>query len=151
MDLNKAMVIGRVTQKPEKKMLQSGQGVTSFSIASNRRWKDNSGQQQEQAEFHNVVAWGKLADICEQYLNKGGRVYIEGRLQTRSWEGKDGVKRYRTEIIANNMIMLDSKGAGSAAPSQSTGGGSSYGDDIVVEPISEASSEQEINVDNIPF
>lgn len=143
MDLNKVMVIGRVTQKPEKRMTQSGQGVTSFSVATNRRWKDAGGQQQEQAEFHNIVAWGKLADICEQYLDKGRRVYIEGRLQTRSWEGQDGVKRYRTEIVANNMIMLDRNSGG--APS------SSGPDDIVMEPVSEPISEEEINVDNIPF
>lgn len=144
MDLNKVMVIGRVTQKPEKRMTQTGQGVASFSVATNRRWKDASGQQQEQAEFHNVVAWGKLADICDQYLDKGRRVYIEGRLQTRSWDGKDGVKRYRTEIVANNMIMLDRNSGG--APQAD----SSYGDGIVVEPISDTGME-EINVDNIPF
>lgn len=143
MDLNKVMVIGRVTQKPEKRMTQSGQGVTSFSVATNRRWKDAGGQQQEQAEFHNIVAWGKLADICEQYLDKGRRVYIEGRLQTRSWEGQDGVKRYRTEIVANNMIMLDRNSGGMP--------GANGLDDIVMEPVSEPISEEEINVDNIPF
>jgi single-strand DNA-binding protein len=143
MDLNKVMVIGRVTQQPEKRTTQSGQGVTSFSVATNRRWNDASGQQQEQAEFHNIVAWGKLADICEQFLAKGRRVYIEGRLQTRSWEGQDGVKRYRTEIIANNMIMLD---RGGADPSMNSGP-----DNIVVEPVSEPVGEETIDVDSIPF
>lgn len=146
MDLNKVMIIGRVTQKPEKRMTQSGQGVTSFSVATNRRWNDSSGKQQEQAEFHNIVAWGKLADICEQYLDKGRRVYIEGRLQTRSWDGQDGVKRYRTEVVANNMIMLDR--GGSSANSMEV---NASNNDIIIEPVGDMVGEDEINVDNIPF
>lgn len=142
MDLNKVMIIGRVTQKPEKRTTQTGQAVASFSVASNRRWNDASGQAQEQVEFHNIVAWGKLADICENYLDKGRRVFVEGRLQTRSWDGKDGVKRYRTEIIAVNLIMLDKSGA--------TSGGGPV-EDVVVEPVSTPVSEEEIDVNNIPF
>ena len=141
MDLNKVMIIGRVTQKPEKRVTQNGQTVTTFSVATNRRWKDSNGNQQEQAEFHNIVAWGKLAEICEQYLDKGRRVYVEGRLQTRNWEGQDGVKRYRTEIIANNMIMLD-RGANASNSNNS---------EIVVEPVNDEIVEEEINLDNIPF
>lgn len=117
MDLNKAMIIGRLTSDPQTRSTQTGQNVASFSLATNRRWNDRStGQQREDVQFHNVVAWGKLADICSQYLRKGARVYIEGRLQTQSWDdAKTGEKKYRTEINADNMIMLDSKG-------QATGG-----------------------------
>ncbi len=143
MDLNRVMIIGRVTQKPEKRVTQSGQTVTTFSVATNRRWRDSNGNQHEQAEFHNVVTWGKLAEICEQFLDKGRRVYVEGRLQTRSWEGQDGVKRYRTEIIASNVIMLDR--------SNSNSGNMNNNEDIVVEPVNDEVVEEEINLDNIPF
>lgn len=107
MDLNKVMIIGRVTKTPELRTTPSGQSVTSFNVATNRQYTDSSGQKQEKAEFHSIVAWGKLAEICCQYLTKGRRVFIEGRLQTRDWVGQDGLRRYATEIIADNMIMLD--------------------------------------------
>lgn len=108
-DLNKAMIIGNLTRDPETRLTTSGQSVSSFAVATNRQWKDQSGETQTNAEFHDVVAWGKLAEIVEQYLKKGMRVYIEGRLQTRSWEGQDGVKRNKTEIVASDVIMLDRK------------------------------------------
>ena len=107
MDLNKAMIIGRLTRDPEVRTIPSGQTVASFSVATNLNWTDQSGQRQEKVEFHNIVAWRKLAEICGQYLKKGKKVYIEGRLQTRDWVGQDNIKRYRTEIIATNLIMLD--------------------------------------------
>lgn len=101
------MILGHVTRDPEVRTTKSGQNVTSFSIATNRVWtKKESGEKQEEVCFHNIVAWGKLGEICGQYLFKGKQVYIEGRIQTRSWEGRDGVKRYTTEIIASNMILL---------------------------------------------
>ena len=112
MDLNKAMIIGNVTRDPETRSTANGQPVTSFSIATNLTWTDQSGQKQQKAEFHNIVAWRKLAEICGQYLKKGSKVYIEGRLQTSDWTGQDGNKRYKTEIVAENMIMLDNKGGG---------------------------------------
>jgi single-strand DNA-binding protein len=91
----------------------SGVAVAKFSIATNERWKDQEGNTQERTEWHNIVAWRKLAEICGQYLKKGSKVYLEGKLQTRSWDDKNtGVKRYTTEIIADDLIMLDSKGAG---------------------------------------
>ncbi len=108
MDLNKVQIIGRVTQDPEVRTTPSGVSVVSFSVATNLIWTNPNGEKQEKTEFHNVVAWRRLAEICGQYLSKGRQVYIEGRLQTRSWEGQDGVRRYRTEIIADNMIMLGS-------------------------------------------
>lgn len=119
MDLNKAMIIGRLTQDPEVRTTPSGQSVASFSVATNLIWNDQQGQKQEKVEYHNVVCWRKLAEICGQYLQKGKKVYIEGRLQTRQWEGQDGVKRNRTEIVADNMIMLDSGGARTDASSPS--------------------------------
>lgn len=112
MDLNKVQIIGRITQDVELRQTPNGQSVTTLSIATNRNWTDGAGMKQEQAEFHNVVLWAKLAEIAGQYLTKGKKIYIEGRLQTRSWEAQDGSKRYRTEIIGENMIMLD--GGGSA-------------------------------------
>ena len=99
MDLNKAQVIGNVTQDIELKQTPNGQNVTSFSIATNRNWTDASGTRQEQTEFHNVVLWGKLAEIAGEYVTKGQKLYLEGRLQTRNWEAQDGSKRYRTEIV----------------------------------------------------
>jgi len=107
MDLNKVMLIGRLTKNPELRSTPSGQSVTSFSLATNRVFTDAGGQKQERPEFHNIVAWGKLAEICSQYLTKGRRAYIEGRLQTRDWVGQDQTKRYTTEVVADNMIILD--------------------------------------------
>lgn len=101
------MIIGRLTRDPEVRTIANGATVCSFGVATNLFWKDASGQRQEKVEFHNVVAWRKLADICGQYLTKGKKVYIEGRLQTREWLGQDGMRRTRTEIIATDMIMLD--------------------------------------------
>jgi len=109
MDLNKAQVIGNVTQDIELKQTPNGQNVTSFSIATNRSWTDASGTKQEQTEFHNIVLWGKLAEIANEYVTKGQKLYLEGRLQTRNWEAQDGSKRYRTEIVWENLIMLSRK------------------------------------------
>ena len=97
MDLNKAQIIGRITQDLELKQTPNGQNVISFSVATNRNWTDWSGIKQEQVEFHNVVLWGKLAEIAWQYLKKWSKVFIEWRLQTRNWDAQDGTKRYKTE------------------------------------------------------
>ncbi len=110
-DLNKVMIIGNMTRDAEMRMTGSGQSVASFAVATNRQWKNQAGEVQTSAEFHDVVAWGKLAEIVEQYTKKGRRIFIEGRLQTRSWEGQDGVKRNKTEIVASDIILLDRKGA----------------------------------------
>lgn len=109
--LNRAQLVGNLTRDPEMRYVPSGQAVASFGVATNRRWKDKEGNNQEQTEFHNIVAWGKLAEIANQYLKKGNKVYVEGRLQTRSWDGQDGSKKNRTEIVAENMIFLSPKGA----------------------------------------
>lgn len=119
MNLNKAFVLGNVTRDPEVRSLPSGQQVTNFSIATNRFYTDSSGQKQQDTEFHNIVCFGKLADISSRYLNKGSLVLIEGRIKTRNWTNNQGVKQYRTEIIAESM-QLGPKGVGAA------GGGSGY-------------------------
>lgn len=146
MDLNKVMLIGRVTRDPEARTTPTGQSVASFSVATNLRWKDQQGQLQERGEFHNIVAWRKLADICKQYLHKGSKIYIEGRLQTRSWQDQQGVTKYRTEVVADNMIMLDSKGGGGA--SFDAGAGTA---DAAPQAGSAPSNDDEIKVENIPF
>ena len=105
MNFNKAIVVGRVTGDPEVRTTPNGQSVTSFGVATNRYWTNAGGEKQDKVEFHNIVVWGKLAEICGQYLAKGALVLIEGRLETQSWEGQDGIKRFRTEIIAENMQM----------------------------------------------
>ena len=109
MDLNKAQIIGNITQDLELKQTPNGQNVLSFSIATNRNWTDWSWVKQEQTEFHNIVLWWKLAEIAAEYLWKWRKIYIEWRLQTRNWEAQDWTKRYRTEIVWENMIMLDRK------------------------------------------
>jgi single-strand DNA-binding protein len=116
--INKAIIIGNLTRDPEMRYTPDGQAVTTFGVATNRRWTSKDGEQKEDAEFHNLVAWGKLAEICSQLLKKGRRVYVEGRLQTRSWEGKDGVNRSRTEIVIGDMVALDPRDDGYAGKSQ---------------------------------
>lgn len=105
MNFNKAIIIGRVTKDPETRTTPNGQTVASIGVASNRVWNTNNGEKQEKVEYHSIVAWGKLAEICGQYLTKGQLVLFEGRLETRTWDGQDGVKRSKTEIIAENMQM----------------------------------------------
>lgn len=116
--VNKAIIVGRLGQDPELRYTPSGSAVTNFSVATNEVWKDKEGNQQERTEWHRVVLWTRLAEIAGEYLKKGSKVYIEGRLQTRSWEDKEGVKRYMTEVIGDSMAMLDAKGEGgrTAAP-----------------------------------
>lgn len=105
MNFNKAIIVGRVIKDPEIRTTPNGQTVASIGVASNRVWNSNTGERQEKTEFHNIVAWGKLAEICGQYLVKGQLALFEGRIETRSWDGQDGVKRYKTEIVAENMQM----------------------------------------------
>ena len=150
MNLNKAMIIGNLTRDPELKNTPSGQSVASFSVATNLVWTDQSGQQQKKVEFHNVIAWRKLAEVCAKYLHKGSKVYVEGRLQTTDWTGQDGVKRYRTEIVLSNMIMLDNKG-GSGASVSTPNNNSNTSSEPVIDVPEEASSDEEIHVENIPF
>ena len=104
--LNKVMIIGRLGRDPEMRYTPSGRPVTTFTIATSRSWNTSEGERRTETEWFNIVAWGSLAEICKQYLNKGQQVYVEGRLQTRQWEDSEGVKHSSTEIVANEMIML---------------------------------------------
>ncbi len=107
--LNKVMIIGNLGRDPEMRYTPSGKPVTSFSMASSRSWVSSDGERREETEWFNVVAWGNLAEICNQHLSKGQQVYIEGRLQTRSWEDDNGQRHFRTEVVANEMIILGTR------------------------------------------
>ncbi|HJN84941.1 MAG TPA: single-stranded DNA-binding protein [Patescibacteria group bacterium] len=146
--LNRAQIIGNLTRDPELRTTASGQSVVNFGVATNRQFKDASGAKQEQVEFHNVVAWGKLADICSQYLGKGRKVFLEGRLQTREWEGQDGNKRKSTEIVADNMIMLDKSGAPAAGGQSFNAAGAGA---PATTPAPTPAPIDEIQVEDIPF
>lgn len=143
--LNKVQLIGNITSDPEVKETPNGQKVASLSIATNRTWKDSSGTKQEAVDFHNIVIWGSLAEIIEKYTSKGKKIYVEGRIQTRSWDADDGSKRYKTEIVAENVILLGSKDETKKeelqddAPEFKTG---SYG---------KVKQAEEINILDIPF
>lgn len=146
MYINKAMIYGNLTRDPEKRALPSGQAVCSFAVATNRTYTDKDGKKQEQTEYHDVVAFGKLADVMGQWLKKGRPVYIEGRMQTRSWE-QDGVKRYRTEIVADTFQFGADGGrggSGASAPAES-------GHTPAAAPKLPDYPEEEINPDDIPF
>lgn len=149
MDLNRATVLGRLTRDPEVKNTPNGNTVASMGIATNRVWTDQSGQKQEKVEYHNCVLWGKIGEIAGQYLTKGRRVYVEGRLQTRDWTGQDGVKRYRTEIIVDNMIMLDGGNRNSGPAPQQNIGDSAPSDNQF--QSDDSGFEDEVKVEDIPF
>jgi single-strand DNA-binding protein len=108
--LNRAEVIGNLTRDPELRTIPSGQTVCSFAVATNRRWKDKDGNTKEDTQYHEINIWGRLGELAGQMLSKGKKVYVEGRLQTSSWEGNDGIKRSKTEIVAENFIPLSPKG-----------------------------------------
>ena len=119
--LNKVTLIGRLGKDPEVSYTPSGTAVAKFSMATSERWKDEQGALQERTEWHNIVAWTKLAEICGQYLKKGSKIYAEGRIQTRSWDDKNtGTKRYMTEVIMNDMVMLDGKPDGGSSSSSAS-------------------------------
>ena len=156
MNLNKAMIIGNLTRDPEVRSTPSGQTVASFAVATNLVWTDQSGQKQEKVEFHNVVVWGKLAELCSQYLTKGSKVHIMGRLQTRSWEGTDGAKKQRTEIIASDVVFVSTRG-GQGGPREESFGDSLESPKPAKKPKKNEeqketeNNEEEISIDDIPF
>jgi single-strand DNA-binding protein len=131
--VNKVILVGRLGKDPEMKHTSGGTPVTDFSLATDEVWRDSQGEKQQRTEWHNIVAWGKLAEICGDYLRKGRLVYIEGRLQTRSWEEKDGTKRSTTEIRADEMVML---GSGRREDSR---------------PREEGATESQMTGDDLPF
>lgn len=151
--LNKVQIIGNLTSDSEVKSTPSGQKVANFSVATNRVWKDSAGMKQEQVEYHNIVAWGFLADLAEQYFKKGKKVYVDGRLQTRSWDDQSGVKKYKTEIVAENVIMLSSGERGEGMSSMSS---ASMDEESMAPAASKTrktakKDEEEINIEDIPF
>lgn len=154
MDLNKVMLIGRLTRNPESRTTPQGVTVCNFSVATSRTWKNDRGESQDRTEFHNIVAWRRLGEICAQYLTKGRQVYLEGHLETRSWDDKNsGQKRYRTEIIADNMIMLGGKSDSGSSAGTDTGAQSEM-QEVKPSPAMVAAvpgAEEEIRIEDIPF
>lgn len=150
---NQAIVMGNLTRDPELRTTPSGQSVASFAVATNRNWVDGSGERKEAVEYHEIVAWGKLGELANQYLGKGRKVMVVGRLQTQSWE-KDGVKRQRTEIVASDINFLDRPGeaggdfnaAPASAPAESTAPAKKK--DVVIEDLKD---DEPVNLDEIPF
>ncbi len=130
--INKVILVGRLGKDPEVRYTGSGSAVANFSVATDDSWTDKSGDRQTRTEWHNIVAWARLAEICGQYLNKGKLVYIEGRIQTREWEDRDGNRRWTTEVVANEMKMLsgrgdqDSRQMSGPAPSPPLGGSATH-------------------------
>lgn len=163
MSLNRVQIIGNLVRDPEMRQIPGGQTVTTFTVATNFTWVDQSGQKQDKSEFHDIVAWRKLAEICGQYLKKGSKVFAEGRLQTRSWEGEDGQKRYKTEITLDNMIMLDRKtdGAGggsdnyAAAPREARSVAANRDENMSdpgpKAPVAAGDVDEEITIEDLPF
>ena len=139
MDLNKVQIIGRITNDLVPKKTPTGKEVLSFSVATNSEWRDNDNVKHKDVEYHNIVVWNKLCEVMARYCGKGSKVYLEGKLKTRTWEKLDGDKRYRTEIIVSNMIMLDAKKPDSEA---------SY--PAPADKV-KSDSEEEINIEDIPF
>lgn len=120
--VNKVILIGNLGKDPELRFTRDGQGVANFTLATNERWRDKDGQNQERTEWHRIVVWGKTAENCAQYLQKGRSCYIEGRIQTREWEDKEGNKRQTTEIVAQNVTFLGGRGEGGGGGGRPGGG-----------------------------
>lgn len=158
--LNRATIVGNLTRDPETRAIPSGQTVCSFAVATNRRWKDKEGNTKEDTQYHEVTAWGKLGELAAQMLSKGKKVYVEGRLQTNSWEGTDGAKRSRTEIVAENFIPLSPKGdmpvsdfvtsTSDSSVETTAKGDASKKEDGDSKP-KKTDTAEEINLDDIPF
>ncbi len=161
MSVNKVILVGRLGQNPEVKYTPAGAPVANFSVATSESWTDKSGQKQEKTEWHRIVVWGKLAELCGQYLSKGRQAYIEGRLQTRQWQDKDGQTKYTTEVLAQTVQFLGGTTgtAERSAPrdvgfdAQATGGGmGSYGSPSMgFQPSGPSHTESSFTEDDIPF
>jgi len=162
--LNKVQLIGNLTRDPELRYTPNGNAVCSFSIATNRNWTTDTGEKREEVDFHRIIAWNKLGELCSQFLLKGRKVYVEGRLSTRSWTGQDGAQKTTTEVIINDMILLDR--AGAAAPQATEVEGSAdepakkpaakskpiKKEEAEEAPASESvKNEEEVMPDDIPF
>lgn len=145
------MVLGNATRDAELRTTPNGKSVAGFAVATNRRWKDQSGEIKDEVQFHEIVAWGKLAEIAAQIIKKGSKVYVEGRLQTRTWEGQDGARRERTEIIADNIIGLSSRGEISESHEESYEPQEKPAAKAKESKKEGSETNDEINLDDIPF
>jgi single-strand DNA-binding protein len=159
--LNRVQLIGNLTRDPELRYTPSGTAVCSFGLATNRSWTTDTGEKHEETEFHRIVSWNKLAELCSQFLVKGRKVYVEGRLSTRTWTGQDGQQRSTTEVVIDDMILLDNRGQ------QSTGGSPRQGEEMPepeeakARPAKKAEKKEEkeeapaddelVSPDDIPF
>jgi len=143
--VNKVILVGRLGKDPEVRYTPSGTPVANFSLATDEVWKDKNGERQQRTEWHNIVVWSKLAEICGQYLTKGKQVYLEGRIQTREYDDRDGNKRRITEVVVSDMVMLGSKGegGGTGLPKESTR--------QPAQSVAEATADIGITDDDIPF
>ena len=156
MNLNKVFLIGNLTRDPELKTLPSGTPVASFGVATNRVWKNQQGERQEEAQFHNIVVFGRQAETTSQYLTKGSLVLVEGRIQTRSWDGQDGKKNYRTEIVAER-VQFGPKGAGGFGRGDANLGQGGFANKANFKPVSQPEAIPEIDIneevspEDLPF
>ena len=149
--VNKVILIGNLGKDPEVKVTPSGTPVAKFTLATNERYKDKNGQWQDRTEWHNLVAWQRTAEIIGEYVKKGSKIYVEGRLQTSSWDDKStGEKKYRTEIVVNDLVLLSGRGDGEGA-SRSTGAGGSNFDQRAPEPEPAPAHSGGITDEDIPF
>jgi len=155
--VNKVIIVGNLGRDPETRYMPDGGAITNISVATTDKWKDKNGEMQEKTEWHRVAFFGKLAEIAGEYLKKGSQVYVEGRLQTRKWQDKDGADKYTTEIVANQMQMLGSRqgmggGRGAEAPESAEGGGSSGGGSRPAsKPAAKSGGKFDDFEDDIPF
>ncbi len=163
--LNRVQLIGNLTRDPELRYTPQGTGVCTFGLATNRSWTTDNGDKKEEAEYHKIVAWNKLGELCSQLLTKGRKVYVEGRLSTRSWAGQDGIQKTTTEIVIDDMIILDSRRDGASAASASEAADMSYeeagveseeAEEKPAKKVTKAKTEkveesEDVNPDDIPF
>lgn len=158
--LNRVQLIGNLTRDPELRYTPSGSAVCTFSIATNRSWTTDTGEKREEVDFHNIVAWRKLAELCSQFLTKGRKVYVEGRLSTRSWTAQDGTQKSRTEVVIDDMILLDNKSGAGHQAERAEESAEAEVEEKPAKKVSESkvkheeehvSSDEEVAPDDIPF
>lgn len=151
MSVNKVILLGRLGQDPELKYTPGGAPVCNFSMATTESWTDKQGQKQEKTEWHRIVVWGKLAELCNQYLTKGRQAFIEGALQTRSWDDKNGQKRYTTEVVAKTVQFIGGQATAGAAAGASKEGGAPTYDSSMMNQEYDISTDTNFTSDDIPF
>lgn len=151
--LNRVQLIGNLTRDPELRYTPTGAAVCSFSLATNRSWNTDAGEKREEVDFHRIVAWNKLAELCSQFLSKGRKVYVEGRLSTRSWTAQDGQQRSTTEVVIDDMILLDKPGQQSPSEKMEEGQETEKPKEEKTEKEPEKAKEEEepVTADDIPF